>query len=346
MSMRHPSFRGTGRGRRGLTIATVTAAFVLAGGVAAMAFVHAERHSRPTLTTAALPSSTSATASAAPPSSSTASAAPSRREAAPSRKEAVNVAPSAPTQPSAHRTTAPASGQPVNLVTSPANSTKPATSQAVPVTATTSPGSQQKTPYAELSVVTALSTSIHYPSGVSLEKPFSTTVTVAGGDGNYTWSKVDNLPPGLQATANGATLTISGTPTLLGEYGLYGIVSDGESTPQAASWGLFLQVIYPPITITVHASTQATVGVPYYGTITASGGPGNVPFTWSGLYGFPKGLNVTVNGATVTISGTPTKANLPASATPEPGRADVSILVSAGYSTASRDLPYTIYPAP
>jgi hypothetical protein len=53
-----------------------------------------------------------------------------------------------------------------------------------------------------------------------------------------------------------------------------------------------------------------------------------------------------VNGATVTISGTPAKANLHASATPELGRADVSMIVSAGDLTASRDLPYTIYPAP
>jgi hypothetical protein len=52
----------------------VTAAIVLTGGVAAMAFVHVERSDRPTLTAAALPSSTSATASAVPPPSSTAHA--------------------------------------------------------------------------------------------------------------------------------------------------------------------------------------------------------------------------------------------------------------------------------
>jgi hypothetical protein len=78
--------------------------------------------------------------------------------------------------------------------------------------------------------------------------------------------------------------------------------SDGESPAQSAGWVLDINVINPPITLTGNPPTPATVGQPYFGTLTATGGDGT-PFTWS-VSGLPHGLAATANGATPTISGT------------------------------------------
>lgn len=57
-------------------------------------------------------------------------------------------------------------------------------------------------------------------------RPYQAKVTASGGDGSaYTWSYT-SLPPGLTAAADGATLTISGTPTAPGTYPVEVTVTD------------------------------------------------------------------------------------------------------------------------
>jgi len=159
----------------------------------------------------------------------------------------------------------------------------------------------------------------------------------------YTWQPAHALPEGLTATPHGATLVISGTPPLGSDpVSPGGYVGDSESPPQEASWQFQITVTQPVITITDSGPDQATVGQPYSETYTASGGPGT-PFTWS--VQTPPWLKATVNGATVTVSGTPTQAELPASVKPETGLTTVELTVTAGPSAAGRTIDIIIYPA-
>jgi hypothetical protein len=166
---------------------------------------------------------------------------------------------------------------------------------------------------------------------------------VSGGKPPYTWEPANGLPDGVTVTPHGATLIISGT-TIGGESDAPGgYVSDSESPPQEAGWQFQLSVTQPVITITANAVGQATVGQPYSATFVASGGPGT-PFTWYEV-GVPSWLKATVNGATVPVSGTPSQADLPASATPEPCLDEIQLVVTAGASTAGRTIGITVYPA-
>jgi len=220
--------------------------------------------------------------------------------------------------------------------------TNPTTSQTSPATTPTGTGSQPTSPAAPPS---AMSVTVSAAATASLDEPYSGTVTVTGGDGNYTWSAVTDLPSGLTATANGATLTISGTPNVLGQSTASGEVSDGESPAQTAFWGLFITVSQPPITITANITEDATVGQPYLDTLTATGGNGN-PFTWSVTGLPPSGLTTTANGATFTISGTPTTADIDTTAVPQrPEDFEVTVTVSDGATSVSRGFPIVVSPA-
>ncbi len=207
----------------------------------------------------------------------------------------------------------------------------PTPSNTVPATASAPAGNPQP-----------MSIAINAPTTASLGQPYSGTLTVTGGDGHYTWSAVSGLPAGLTATANGATLTITGTPTVLGNALAHGKASDREAHPQTAGWDVFFTIVQPPITITASVPTPATVGQPYLGTVTATGGDG-ATFTWT-VIGLPQGLTATPDGATLIISGAPTASNLPASNPPEPGSFNVDVIVSDGTTSASRTLSMLVSP--
>jgi serine/threonine-protein kinase len=133
--------------------------------------------------------------------------------------------------------------------------------------------------------------------------PYSSTATVTGGTGPYRWS-ASGLPPGLTASPDGASLTISGTPAAGGgPFNVTLSVSDSSSPAQTATHALTLYVTLPPVRTTVSASGSATIGQAYSATITATGGDGN--YTWSAAALLPDGLTATGHGATLSISGTP-----------------------------------------
>ena len=219
---------------------------------------------------------------------------------------------------------------PVTTASSPATytltcatpTTRPTANQPAPPTTTSQPVPSTPTPPPP-----SMSIVVNAPTTTSLNQPYSGTLTVTGGDGRYTWSpNTGGLAAGLTATAHGATLTISGTPTVLGLWTFTGKASDGESPAQTAGWVLDINVINPPITLAGNPPTPATVGQPYFGTLTATGGDGT-PFTWS-VTGLPHGLAATANGGTLTISGTPTEADIVSThVPPEPGTFQVNVTV-------------------
>ncbi len=188
---------------------------------------------------------------------------------------------------------------------SPAAQRPTANQTAPPATYPTAPPTSSRTsPPTTYPPVPHMSITINAPTTATVSQPYSGTLTAAGGDGNYTWGAASRLPPGLTATANGATLTISGTPTTLGQWTPSGYANDGEYPAAVAAWSLAITVSETPVTIGGNLPPFATVGQPYSGTLTAMGGEGS--YTWSTSSRLlPPGLTATANGATLTISGTP-----------------------------------------
>jgi len=134
---------------------------------------------------------------------------------------------------------------------------------------------------------------------------YSQTLTVSGGTGiGYTWV-VSGLSNGLTSLASGATLTINGPATTAGTVNFSVTATDSvgdTSSPLPYS----IQVNGPlalPVTIPATLPAIAAVGVPYAGTVTATGGSGNYAWTVTGQ---SDGLTTSTNGGTLSVTGTPT----------------------------------------
>ena len=123
--------------------------------------------------------------------------------------------------------------------------------------------------------------------------PYTFTPTASNASG---FSVSGNIPPGLNFnTANG---TLSGTPTVPGDYGSI-IIAAVNANGAAPLPAFSISVVLPLPTISGSPVTNVTVGTPYTFTPTA---PFASAFTVSG--NIPPGLNF--NTATGTLSGTPT----------------------------------------
>jgi serine/threonine protein kinase len=201
----------------------------------------------------------------------------------------------------------------------------------------TSPGSVTSNAAAfTLTCGAALTVTSNAPATATVGTAYSGTVTVSGGKGTYTWAAVTGLPAGLKATASGATLTISGTPTAAGSFTIPLSVHDSATPQGSGAKSLTLTVGEPPLVITSNAPGTATVGTAYSGTVKVSGGNGT--YTWSTVTGLPAGLTATASGATLTISGTPASTAKTSTATvtvsdtestPQSKSTTVTITVSA-----------------
>lgn len=173
-----------------------------------------------------------------------------------------------------------------------ANMTVKATDSSNPAQTTTGPVSLTITP-AALSI--SLST---LPSG-TVGVAYSQVIAVAGGTSPYSCSVVSGtLPAGLSISG----CTVSGTPTVAGTATLSIHASD-SSAPVENTTGPVSLTINPAGSLTLTSPPPATVGTPYSGPITVTGGTG--PYQCSLVSGtLPAGLSLT--GCTIT--GTPTVA--------------------------------------
>ncbi|WP_446744206.1 beta strand repeat-containing protein [Silvibacterium acidisoli] len=128
--------------------------------------------------------------------------------------------------------------------------------------------------------------------------PYSGTIGASGGTAPYSCSVTSGTPPpGL--TLSGCT--VSGTPTTAGTFQVTAKVTDSSTPANTASGPETIVIVPASLTITSTTLPTGTVGVPYTGTIGASGGtsPYNCAVTGGTL---PAGLTLTG----CTISGTPT----------------------------------------
>ena len=131
---------------------------------------------------------------------------------------------------------------------------------------------------------------------------YSSTLSATGGTTPYSWSLTSGtLPAGLTLSSGGA---ISGTPTAAGTASFTAQVKDTKS--QTGSKALSI-VVNPKAAVALSIngaiSLNATSGVPYSSTDSATGG--TLPYTWTVTAGnLPTGLSLT--STTGNISGTPT----------------------------------------
>jgi serine/threonine protein kinase len=180
----------------------------------------------------------------------------------------------------------------------------------------------------------ALAITNNAPATGTVGTAYSGTVTVSGGKGAYTWAAATGLPAGVKASANGAALTISGTPTAAGTFTIPLSVHDSATPQGTGKTSLTLTIGQPAMTISKNAPATATAGTAYSGTVTVTGGNGT--YTWGTVTGLPAGLTATASGRTLTISGTPTTAQTATAtvtasdteATPQSKSTTVTITVS------------------
>jgi hypothetical protein len=148
-----------------------------------------------------------------------------------------------------------------------------------------------------------MSITVSAPTTPIVGLAYSGTATVTGGNGTYEWN-VEGLPPGLAATANGASLTLSGAPAETGTWTAYLTASDSESPAQQTTASLTITVGPVPVSLGEYVLPDGTVGSPYYGGIGVDAIVGGGTFTWS-VTGLPPGL--TFNTTLMEIVGTPTQ---------------------------------------
>lgn len=139
------------------------------------------------------------------------------------------------------------------------------------------------------------------PAGVA-GQPYSRTFAASGGIAPYAWSLTGGaLPAGL--AFNGATGTLSGTPTVAGSFAFTVTVTDATTgQPGTLSQSYTLELATPSIAVGPADLPQGTRSIPYAQTLAASGGTGPYAFALS-AGALPPGVTLANGGA---LSGTPT----------------------------------------
>jgi hypothetical protein len=156
--------------------------------------------------------------------------------------------------------------------------------------------------------------------------PYSADFTLAGGGQPYGFS-VGALPPGLAFNAGAATANIGGVPTQAGSYNI--IVTGSEVHGLVAQYPYTLQV-YDTLAISGAPPATATIGTPYSGQLTVTGG--SAPFTYT-LAAGSLPIGVTLKAATGVISGTPTTAGI---------KSNIRIKVADATGQSATSAPFSI----
>ena len=154
--------------------------------------------------------------------------------------------------------------------------------------------------------VTLSSTSL--PLTAYVGTAYSGTITASGGSGTgYVWT-VTGLSDGLSSASSGGTLTISGTPTSAAAVTFTASVKD--SVGNSAGPTNYTITVYGALSLPASNSLPSGyTGVAYTGSVTGSGGSGNLSIAVTSALAPSDGtLATNVSGATVNVTGTPTTA--------------------------------------
>ena len=180
---------------------------------------------------------------------------------------------------------------------------------------------------------------------------YTGTIVASGGSGNYSWT-VTGLPSdSLNYSANGGTLTISGTPGTATTVSFNVTVKDTTTGISVGPTGYSVTVYNGLGLPNPNPSTlpSGNVNQAYTGSIVAIGGVGPT-YTWTvnGLGISQAGLSVTLSDGlsatttdnnTLTITGTPTAATTSGS----PIQVSVSVSDSGGHSAGPIAYTITVY---
>lgn len=132
---------------------------------------------------------------------------------------------------------------------------------------------------------------------------YAQTFAASGGVAPYTYVLSGGLPTGLNF--NASTATLSGTPTVSGNFPISVTATDhstGSGAPFSGTVSYTLAIAAPSITLVPGSLSGGTVAASYSASITGSGGA--APYTYNLTSGaLPVGL--TLNAASGTLSGTP-----------------------------------------
>ncbi|MGG6461877.1 putative Ig domain-containing protein [Solilutibacter silvestris] len=142
-------------------------------------------------------------------------------------------------------------------------------------------------------------------ASATAEATYSQTFTASGGTATYTYSlQAGSLPVGMSLSSSGV---LSGTPTVAGTFNFTIRATDsttGTGAPFYGSQAYTLVISAPTISLSPATLPNATGGVAYSQTITASGGNGSYTYSLS-AGALPPGVGLSSAGV---LSGTPTAA--------------------------------------
>ena len=137
------------------------------------------------------------------------------------------------------------------------------------------------------------------PSTAQDGSSYNRTIAASGGGGSFSYTAT-GLPPGITLSPTG---TLSGIPSTAGSYTYEITTADtfGQSVESSCS----INVAPPLLTTACNLPQQATVGSPFSGSITASGGTPQYSFA---LTSAPAGFSI--NPSSGAVNGTPTVAEI------------------------------------
>jgi len=144
-------------------------------------------------------------------------------------------------------------------------------------------------------------------AGGAVSASYDQTLTGTGGAVPYSWSLAtgSQLPSGLLLISTNSTGVINGTPQTAGTFTFTVQMTDSLSYTTSKQFAI---TISGQLAITTTSLPNATVGVPYNQSLTATGGAPPIAYAWTPVGPLPAPLASLSLSAQGSITGTPTAA--------------------------------------
>ncbi len=130
---------------------------------------------------------------------------------------------------------------------------------------------------------------------------YSASIAAGGGTPPYSFIATGGLPPGVTLSGSGI---FGGTPTAAGSYSVTVHASDAGGLSASAGFSIGITAGTAPLSVYTSSLADATVGQPYSGGLSATGGSG--PYAWSQSGGvLPAGFTLNSSGSITGNAATP-----------------------------------------